>query len=363
MVAQASSAGGRGTAGAKGRGRPAWALALAAAALLASCEASDSAAALSPGKGVRLPDHRTINFRCEGTGAPTVLLESGFGADSGAWFKVQPALARTTRVCAYDRAGYGYSDPGPLPRDGAAIARDLDQALVAARIDGPYVLVGHSAGGLYARLFAARRLQDVKGLVLLDPTVETHVADPANDGLEGIRNRVQRCLAAASASPQPPLEDPQWQGCIPARRDPHQIEVARRPDSWRNQLSELDAIFGRTSDQVMRMGDLLRPIPAYVITASDTAAAAQKLGYASQSLWELQHMRLAYSFDRGAQRTVLSSHLVMIDRPEVVIEAVQSMLAAIRAGRPPDDLPPSETAAPPGGFAPDADIENPGATK
>ena len=106
-----------------------------------------------PGEIVQLADGRKLNFRCAGRGAPTVLLESGFGADSRAWSKVQPTVAETTRVCAYDRAGYGFSDPGPLPRDGAAIARDLDQALTQAEILGPFVVVGHSAGGLYARLY------------------------------------------------------------------------------------------------------------------------------------------------------------------------------------------------------------------
>jgi pimeloyl-ACP methyl ester carboxylesterase len=338
-----------------------------AGVLLCACQdgplASAPAAAEGPGRLVLLADHRRINLRCSGRGAPTVLLEAGFGADSGAWYKVAPALARTTRVCAYDRAGYGYSDPGPLPRDGAAIARDLDQALSAARIDGPYVLVGHSAGGLYVRLFAGRRAGEVKGLVLLDPTVETRVADPSRDGLDGPRRRLQRCLAAASAARPPPSGDPQWQGCLPSKVTPHAEQIAHRPETWRNQLSELDSIFGHTSDQVLRMGDLLRPIPAYVITASDTAASAPKLGYGSQSLWELQHMRLAYGFDHGAQRTVLSSHLLMIDRPEVVIETVGSMVAAARADRLPDDLPPSETAPPAGDFGSGTLFESPGATK
>ncbi|MGH6965185.1 MAG: alpha/beta fold hydrolase, partial [Phenylobacterium sp.] len=86
-----------------------------------------------------------------------MLLESGFGAGAFAWGQAQPIVARTTRVCSYDRAGYGFSDPGPSPRDGAAIARDLDAALRRAGERGPFVIVGHSAGGLYARLFAARR--------------------------------------------------------------------------------------------------------------------------------------------------------------------------------------------------------------
>ncbi|MEW5685021.1 MAG: alpha/beta hydrolase [Pseudomonadota bacterium] len=321
-------------------------LALSVAASLSACQpGSIWSASAQPQRGqtATLPDGRTINIRCQGRGAPTVIFESGFGAHAGAWGKVQPAVARTTRACAYDRAGMGLSDPGPDPRDGPAIARDLDEALTAAGIEGPYVLVGHSAGALYARLFAARRPGEVQGLVLLDPTVE-QLAPPGGDGLNGIRRRLTRCVTVTETSPQPPLTDPAWEGCASARAEPDAIARARKPELWRNQLSELDSIFGRTSLAVNRLGGLLDDVPAYVLTASDTAAAAPKVGYDNpQSVLELRHLRLALGFHPGYQRTILSSHLVMNDRPDAVIEAVNAMVAAARAGRPPDPLPPSET--------------------
>lgn len=294
-----------------------------------------------PARLVELPDGRKINLRCTGRGAPTVILESGFGATSEAWSRVQPALARTTRTCSYDRAGYGFSDPGPLPRDGAAAARDLDQLLQAAGVEGPYVVAGHSAGALYGRLFAARRPGEVMGLVLLDPTVERVARPPAGDGLDGLRARLRRCLQAAEA--EAPPDDPLWQGCVPAKSSPQAAEAARSTSRWTNQLSELDAIFGRTSMQVARLGHLLEDVPAYVITASETANAAPKVGYDQpKSIWELEHMSLALRSRHGFQRTVLSSHLVMVERPEAAIEAIQAMVAAHRAGEPPPPLPPSE---------------------
>lgn len=315
----------------------------AAALALVGCSlpgGTDAAPAAGPAKLVVLPDGRKVNLVCTGRGSPTVLLEPGFGADSHAWYKVQPTLAKLTRVCAYDRAGSGFSDPGPLPRDGAAIARDLDETLMAARITGPFVIVGHSAGGMYARLFAARRKDDVAGLVLLDPTVERRAPQPVGDGLDGIRRRVQRCLAASTATPQPPMSDSQWAGCVSARPTPHGVEIARRPDTWRNQLSELDSIFGRTSDQVFRMGDLLRTVPTYVITASDSAGAAPSYGFDKpQSILVLQHQMLASLSEAGSQQTVLSSHMIMMDRPDVVISATEAMVRAGRAGRPPEPLP------------------------
>lgn len=326
-----------------------WAAALLTMALAIGGGCRPVAGALAgalerPGKAVRLPDGRAVNMRCSGSGAPTVILEAGFGADSRAWFKVQPTVARTTRTCSYDRAGYGFSDPGPLPRDGAAIARDLDQALVEAGIDGPFIVVGHSAGGLYARLFAARRLSDVAGLVFLDSTVEQLAPEaPLDaDGLGGIRKRLQNCLAQSLALAHSPDEQgrpvcasrPQGSG-PKSLRDP--------PEVWRNQLSELDNIFRRTSLETGRVGDLLAAIPAHVISASDTAAAAPRVGLERPlSTWELRHQHLAARFHVASHQTILSSHLVMVDRPDAVIASILELVLATRQGRTPAPLPLSE---------------------
>lgn len=299
--------------------------------------------AARPGLLAPLNDGRTLNLRCAGRGSPTVLLESGFGADSGAWSRVQPDLRRITRVCAYDRAGYGFSEPGPQPRDGAAIARDLDEALRNAGIEGPFVVVGHSAGGLYGRIFAARRLPEVVGLVLVDPTIEALARDTSRDGLGGIRRRVQRCLAASEARPTPPLNDLQWAGCGVSDTAAKDV-VARglRPQTWITQLSELDTLFGRTSMQVLRARDLLGDIPTYVLTASETADQSPGPGDMG-SMWTQGHLQIAGRSRLGFQQTIRSSHLVMKDRPDAVIAAVKEMVLAAREKRPPNPLPPNET--------------------
>ncbi len=118
---------------------------------------------------------RRLNIICTGTGSPTVILEAGLVADSTAWRLVQPAISRTTRVCSYDRAGLGFSDPAPAPRDAAAIVRDLHALLRGAGIAPPYVLVGWSSGGLYTRLYQYRYPDEVVGLVEVDPDSEFDV--------------------------------------------------------------------------------------------------------------------------------------------------------------------------------------------
>lgn len=118
---------------------------------------------------------RRLNVICTGAGSPTVILEAGLVADSTAWRLVQPAISRTTRVCSYERAGLGFSDPAPAPRDAAAIVRDLHALLRGAGIAPPYVLVGWSSGGLYTRLYQYRYPEEVVGLVEVDPDSEFDV--------------------------------------------------------------------------------------------------------------------------------------------------------------------------------------------
>jgi pimeloyl-ACP methyl ester carboxylesterase len=288
-----------------------------------------------PGRLVRLPDRRALNFRCSGHGAPTVLLEAGFGAGSNAWGKVAPRIAQITQVCAYDRAGSGFSDPGPMPRDGAAIARDLDAGLKAARIEGPYVLVGHSAGGLYMRLFAARRLKDVVGIVFVDSSVEhqtqrIHALFGENaGGLDGVERRPLRCLKLASA-PHVSLDDPDFQDCAPASDNAHARQIALRPETWRTQISELDNLFTTTSDEVDRVGGLLQDVPAIVLTAASADGPAGVAADPGAGAWQAFHHQLAASFRKGDQRLVKSSHLMMIDRPEVVAGAALELVQAAR---------------------------------
>jgi pimeloyl-ACP methyl ester carboxylesterase len=111
-----------------------------------------------------------LHVRCTGQGSPAVILETGLGAWSSHWALVQPVVAEVTRVCSYDRAGLGWSDNGRSPRDARQIATELHALLGTAGIAGPYVLAGHSNGGLYARMFAGMYSDEVVGMVLADAT-------------------------------------------------------------------------------------------------------------------------------------------------------------------------------------------------
>jgi pimeloyl-ACP methyl ester carboxylesterase len=120
-----------------------------------------------PGRLIDVGGFR-MHLDCTGTGSPTVILEGGFVNSSIEWKTIQPAIARTTQVCSYDRAGLGWSEPSNTPRTSQNMADELRALLKNAGVAGPYVLVGHSYGGLNVRLYAAEHPEEVAGIVLID---------------------------------------------------------------------------------------------------------------------------------------------------------------------------------------------------
>src|SRR5688572_21428902 len=110
----------------------------------------------------------SLHINCVGQGSPTVILDAGSGEMSAQWVRVQREVSGSTRVCAYDRAGMGWSEMGPDPRDAKQITSELHTLLGKAGIEGPYVLVGHSFGGMYMQTYAARYPDEVAGMALVD---------------------------------------------------------------------------------------------------------------------------------------------------------------------------------------------------
>jgi pimeloyl-ACP methyl ester carboxylesterase len=139
-----------------------------------------------PGRLVAVEGHQHHLF-CTGTGAPTVVLEEGAGGASLNWVWIQRTVAATTRVCSYDRPGYGWSDPSETPRDAETVGRELDALLKSAGEKGPFVVVGHSLGGAYARMFVEQQRDQVAGLVLVDATSPSAIATLDEVGLPPMR--------------------------------------------------------------------------------------------------------------------------------------------------------------------------------
>ena len=162
-----------------------------------------------PGQLVDVGGFR-LNLYCMGSGSPAVVFVSGYEDWAPAWSTVQPKIAKWTRACSYDRAGTGFSDPGPAPRTSVRIAKELHTALHRAGIDGPYVLVGNAFGGDNIRTFAVLYMDEVAGMVMddadftdLEPKA---MQDSDRDGREEFASRLRECgKAVAEHKPLPPL--------------------------------------------------------------------------------------------------------------------------------------------------------------
>jgi len=153
-----------------------------------------------PGQLFRASDGAQLNFYCIGIGSPAVIFDSGFLDWAPAWSVVQPRIATFTRACSYDRAGAGFSGPAPMPVTVDSIATELDSALKAGGITGPYILVGAASGGNHIRAFADLFPQDVAGLVLLDADAsDVDLPENRKDDDDGITGFVPRAMACRDA--------------------------------------------------------------------------------------------------------------------------------------------------------------------
>lgn len=152
-----------------------------------------------PGRLVEVGTHR-LHIQCVGEGTPSVIFDAALGASSLSWSLVLPEVAPITCACAYDRAGFGWSEAGPLPRTAGRLASELRELLDRAGVPPPYILVGHSFGGLVARLFAARYRDDTAGLVLLEPAHPEDWAEPSDADRRLIDRGTQLCRHGATAA-------------------------------------------------------------------------------------------------------------------------------------------------------------------
>jgi pimeloyl-ACP methyl ester carboxylesterase len=180
-------------------------LAIAALATTAVLDAIDRRRVLPPGELVELAGGRRLHLQVNGPdgaaqhavdGRPTVVLEAGSGGSAASMAWLHRELAADATVVAYDRAGYGFSDVAAGPLDAASVAADLREALGVLGLDGPYLLVGHSLGAAYVRVFAAEHPDEVVGLVLLDPVHEEQLARLPDEALERFDQARQQLAVA-----------------------------------------------------------------------------------------------------------------------------------------------------------------------
>ncbi len=249
------------------------------------------------GRAVPALDGRRLYLDCRGAGSPTIVLEAGIGSDARSWGSVFPRLAETTRTCAYSRANRWSSDPRG-PHTLADAAADLRAALVAAGERPPYVLVGHSLGDTYVRVFAERNPAEVAGLVLVDGF--------APDRFRGL-------IALA-----PPDLAARWQASLDASiRSIESVEQL----AWAASEQELETV---------DLGDL----PVEVVVVPQPFAVDPNIPDRYRARLEAAWRAGNATFSARTRVTLAegSGHLVQWDRPELVIEAAERLVAAARGG-------------------------------
>lgn len=284
-------------------------------------------------------DGRRAHLYCIGEGSPTVILEAGldpFGAQ--VWGEVQPDIASTTRVCSYDRAGIMWSEPGPEPRDAHRVADELNALLEASPESPPYVMVGHSLGGLFLRVYDARHPGEVSGFVFVD---SSHP-----DQMERIPEEVAEIM---NASVPPPLLVKamarfgaiRMMGLITGENLPEEGRAAARalgPQSIVGHLGEMVA--WETISSQARITGTLGSRPVVVLSAGnqDPPPGIEVSDAAQQEMvntwFELQEEIAALSTNSELRLIENSAHYIQLEAPEAVTAAVRDVIAAVREGRP-----------------------------
>ena len=307
---------------------------------------------VEPGQLVNIGGRR-INLHCTGAGGPTVILMAGIFSWSVVWYKTQIVTAQKTRVCAFDRAGYGFSDPGPQPQILSDVVDDLHAALNAGPISGPYVLVGHSLGGIEARLFAQRWPKEVVGMVLVDtsPAGEGLIDEnqPGFDevvGRESYAADLLRCAFLVANGPLDPSR-PEYDDCTSAAALPSDTPAAFRaiwPQFFTayyfaDKVSLMSSLYTHRYDSVdhRRLGAM----PLVVLSAEYSwgiAGTPAGVWYhrSYSKVWIALHEALAHLSSRGVHRIIKGSgHHIQLDKPQAVIDAVDEVLRQLHTGAKP----------------------------
>jgi len=269
-----------------------------------------------PGRMVSLDTH-DIHLHCVGTGSPPVVFESDLDQyGSLSWDSVQGEIGEFTRACSYDRAGIMWSDPGPRPRDGEAIASELAAVMDAAGEDGPYVLVGHAFGGAYARIFAGQNPDAVCGMVLVDSSHPDQIARFAEVGLEKEipPKQIRPLILLLSHLGMPGRFKGNIYNLSPDVYDPVQAFLPESSMAWFDESVEAPNTLAQAG-QYEHLGD----IPLIVLAAARSSQDLQK------EWLELQQELTLLSDNSEIRMLKDAGHYIQFDQPQEVVDAVRDV--------------------------------------
>lgn len=279
----------------------------------------------APGEMYDVGGYR-LHLNCFGSGTPTVVLENGLGGTSPLWSRITAHVSSTTRICAYDRAGQGWSDDAPSPQDGFAVAADLHTLLEVAGEAGPYVIVGHSTGGVYSMIYAAQYPDEVVGMVLLDSsTPYQFTALPDFEGEYSMMRMMLGVMPSIARLGATQLLPASAYSSLP---EPAASQVRALVTSPRQNRGVRDEATGLRS--VFEQGKSLETLhdkPLVVVTATETANDTNG--------WSAAQAELAMLSTNSQHRVVEATHEGVLDDPasfQQSADAIVDVITAVRSG-------------------------------
>jgi pimeloyl-ACP methyl ester carboxylesterase len=297
-----------------------------------------------PGADYQVNGH-SMHLNCTGAGSPTIVLDAGLGWDSLVWGGIQPALAKSTQVCSYDRAGFGLSDAQPGPRDAVHVAGELHALLGAAGVTGPVVLMGHSIAGMYIREYAAQYPGQVAGLVFIDSSTPLQNRDPRLNAGQGAGLPLWESLMemrAAAIVGYPRLKgDCAAQGAGSNAKLDREAASMLGEDLCHVHYKAVEAEFdsfdasGQETAHTGPFGDL----PILVISQDTTKQFSKPRPTVRErelaSTWDGMQEKLKDLSTRGRRIVAKGSdHNVTLERPDVIEREVPRLIEEIRGGGP-----------------------------
>lgn len=287
---------------------------------------------LPPGQLANVGDYN-MHIYCTGEGSPTVILEAGLNDFFVSWSRVQPEVARVTRVCSYDRAGLGWSEASPYPRTSEVMVQELHTLLGSTGIPGPYVLVGHSFGGINMRLFAQQYPDEVVGMVLVDSAHEQQA-----ERLPFLKNTVDafisqfRTLSILSSSGLMALSP----ATIPNRGFPDEAykqyqAVLATTSYFDGAIAESTAFYSRESLlQISELGDLPLIVLSHGLPDSGSGVEGTEQSQFEREWMKMQKELAGLSSNSKLMIAEKSGHYIQLDQPELVIESILEHVQASR---------------------------------
>ena len=315
----------------------------------ASASASDLKKYPPPGELYDVGDYR-LHLYCTGAtseGSPTVVLEAGSGFPALTWYLVQKDVAGFARVCSYDRAGYGWSDPASGPLSPAQVATDLHKLLEIAQVPGPYILVGHSAGGYYVRAYANQYPSEVVGMVLVDAAYEQQDQLYPPEYIKLMNKSATMLPLCQIMAPFGGMRATKiLNALLPANSLPADVEgaflsIIHRTSYCKSMANESEAVasFRSHPDLPNSLGDLPLIVLSAGITADEEYAqmGGAKSGISREVYTKVyeanQEMQKELaSFSTQGQQVIAteSGHMIHYNQPELVIDAIQSIVEQVR---------------------------------